>query len=94
MENLSKKINGFPMYTRDLKQMLDEYVMKQTIIVDNALKNGVYPIPDKDRKPIHILFNEMLEEYKKSEEYPKQINEHSAKFDARFNKQLHDFLLK
>ena len=83
---------GLPMYCNDLKQTLDEFVMKQTIGVDKALKDGVYPIPDKHRKSIPLLFDEMLEDYKKTDEYPKQTNEHNALSDARWNKKLFDFL--
>lgn len=39
-----------------------------------------------------IDFNKTLEGIKKNPHYPKQSNEHSAIHDARFNKQLHEFL--
>lgn len=56
---------GFPMYTRDLKQMLDE-------------KKWVTAWEDRDPK--------------RHPNYPKQINEHSALFDARWNRDLHNFI--
>jgi len=65
--------NGFPMYCKDLKQVLDEeseYL---------ALKNGV---------PQNIA----LEILKNREDYPKQEAEHNALDDAKWNKQLHEFL--
>lgn len=85
---------GFPMYTRDLKQMLDEQVMLSSLSVDKALKCGAYPVPDKDRKHINHLFDEMLKEYKNSPEYPKQTNEHHALSDAKWNMELHKFISK
>ncbi len=58
--------DGFPMYTRDLKQTLDE--ISESIEQDYSLKE------DSD--------------------YPIQEGEHNALEDARWNKQLHEFLLK
>lgn len=78
---------GFPMYCRDLKQMLDE---KQTAT------------PNVQRKawPTHKkLSQEEIKEYfliKNSPQYPKQQqqNEHNALADAKWNQQLHNFLIK
>lgn len=64
---------GFPMYTRDLKQELDNLTKKESDI------DG-------------IDFNKTLEGIKKNPHYPKQENEHSALYDARFNRDLHNFL--
>ncbi|HJY21383.1 MAG TPA: hypothetical protein VJ279_00780, partial [Hanamia sp.] len=83
---------GFPMYCKDLKQMLDDAIMREAIGVDSALKNGVYPVPDNYRKPVSVLFDEMLTKYKELNNYPKQENEHSALHDARWNKELYEFL--
>lgn len=83
---------GFPMYCKDLKQMLDGKIMEEAIGVDKALKNSVYPIPDADRKPMPKLFEEMLQDYKNVKEYPKQTNEHNALADAKWNRKLYDFI--
>jgi hypothetical protein len=56
--------NGFPMYCRDLKQMLDESFLLRSDI----------------QKPKH------------HPRYPKQTNEHNALADARWNKELHEFI--
>lgn len=57
----------FPMYCRDLKQMLDE----------RAAITGL-----------------TLDDIKAEVSYPKQENEHNALADARWNKQLYDFIRK
>lgn len=64
--------NGFPMYTRDLKQELD----RKNILKAEQKRLGFTDLSD----------------LKMHTKYPKQENEHSALFDARFNKQLHEFL--
>jgi hypothetical protein len=56
---------GFPMYTIDLQQMLDEKSAEH-----GWLKN----------------------EIKRSQYYPKQTNEHNALSDAKFNKELYNFI--
>ena len=67
---------GFPMYCRDLKQMLDEKVSKfcwqeiKETSFDSALKR---------------LKNE-------NSNYPQQENEHNALADAKWNKKLFEFL--
>ena len=55
---------GFPMYTIDLKQMLDEKA--------------------KTFLP--------MEHLKKLKTYPKQTNEHNALADAKWNRELHEFI--
>lgn len=76
---------GFPMYCLDLKQMLDESVMN-------------LPLVNSEFSLLHIrersTFTERLEDIKKFHGYPKQTNEHNAIDDARWNKQLHDFIKK
>ena len=64
---------GMPMYTKDLKQELDNLAKKESDI------DG-------------IDFNKTLEGIKKNPHYPKQSNAHSAIHDAKWNKQLHEFL--
>lgn len=77
---------GFPMYTIDLKQMLDE----------------------KQKIWIALTPSEMVEQYKRTgdigraysvevdltlhPDYPKNPGEHNALQDAKFNKQLYEFL--
>lgn len=84
---------GFPMYCKDLKQIFDDKVWNHAKGVSNALIEGIYPIPS-DEVSTHKIFNELLEEYKLSKEYPKQTNEHNALQDALFNKELYEFLNK
>lgn len=59
---------GFPMYCKDLKQMIDE---------ENKYSMDVYNRSFKD----YVGF-------------PKQENEHNALDDAKWNKQLYDFIKK
>lgn len=84
--------HDFPMYCRDLKQMLDEKVVYHSNGVRNALANGAYPIPEHELKPANKYFSELLGDYKNSPEYPKQTNEHNALTDAKWNKELFDFI--
>lgn len=79
MINLPK---GFPMYCIDLKQMMDDkarYLMNKIFA---ARKNG----------PWEATFKEALQYIKEHPKYPKQSKEHCAKYDAEWNKQLHEFL--
>jgi len=71
--------NGFPKYCNDLKQMLDERVEKMSYPLIGAVSNN---------------FKDKLKAVKKFNDYPKQENEHNAIDDARWNKKLHEFLLK
>lgn len=71
--------NGFPMYTRDLKQILDEKSVAwniETHVIDGKLHGGYEPGMN----------------WKDHPKYPKQENEHSAIDDARWNKKLHEFI--
>lgn len=72
---------GFPMYCRDLKQMVDGKVLSFMRNVDSA--KGT-----KDQ----ISFDKQLEIFKKLPGYPKQANEHGAIDDARWNRDLYKFL--
>ena len=79
--------DSFPMYCKDLKQTLDE-------IVEN--KNWDYHkdilLSMNNEKDRPASFKEKLEKVKTHYDYPTQENEHSAIFDARWNKKLHEFL--
>lgn len=68
--------NGFPMYCRDLKQMLDEKIEK----INYSRLDKTSPLVTTESMKNNNPF------------YPKQENEHSAICDARWNKKLHEFL--
>lgn len=72
---------GFPMYSRDLKQILDEKAEKYTL---SKLKS---PIVSSDWHS-----NYCIDGLKRHPDYPKQENEHNALSDARWNKKLYEFL--
>jgi len=78
---------GFPMFTKDLKQMLDE---KQEYYIQNKIPTM------KMTKDIDILPNLVeqtkLSSLKNLSSYPKQENEHNSLDDAKFNKKLYNFL--
>lgn len=74
---------GFPMYCRDLKQILDEKAVE------------IYPNPTMYHKAgLLDTLEDRLNWIKSRDDYPKQENEHSALDDARWNKKLHEFLTK
>lgn len=97
---------GMPMYCKDLKQTLDE---KASAINQIDLTTHLFK-PDKEAKGWQIMpdaqiskeiiniddysLDMKLEILKAQSDYPKQINEHSALDDARWNKNLYDFLNK
>lgn len=83
---------GFPMYCIDLKQILDE---KANSFTSEELSKLVYPtcthnvfalLGDSKFNLTHLYC------LKSHANFPKQINEHNALSDARWNKQLHEFL--
>lgn len=67
---------GFPMYCKDLKQMLDE----KAETYDDQWTNGDETTDTK------------LSWIKNKNTYPKQTNEHYALADAKWNKELHAFI--
>lgn len=73
---------GFPMYTRDLKQSFDE---KQAEWINKT---------ERQRTKIALKNKDFSVEIdlKKSSNYPKQDNEHNALNDAKWNKELYEFL--
>lgn len=81
---------GFPMYCRDLKQMLDESFQLNiegvNYIKEEVEVNKKYPPVSQLRYILHD------DEIKKHPDYPTQENEHSAIDDARWNKKLYEFL--
>lgn len=74
---------GFPMYCKDLKQMLDAYVTNRWLPDSKKYMKGT---------GVDMTFDLALSKLKNLEYYPKQDNEHSALGDARWNKKLYDFL--
>ncbi len=80
---------GFPMYTRDLKQMLDE---KSDGVTNDQMKKWFgYPSYANIQDP---SFKEKLTFIKNMPKYPRCSNEHSAIHDARWSKRLYEFLNK
>lgn len=76
---------GFPMYCRDLKQILDEKAFWLPII-DRELTDKLVTQDSTSEDRLKAIKNMDL--------YPKQgENEHNALSDARWNKKLHKFLL-
>jgi len=73
---------GFPMYCRDLKQMLDEKIESLHIKL-GGLGDKVTALGSLD---------EHKERWKTHPDYPKQANEHNALDDAKWNKKLHEFI--
>jgi hypothetical protein len=78
MINLPK---GFPMYCNDLKQESDKmYEQKKKEVLNKAQETKM-----------KLCFLNSLSDHPN---YPKQTNEHNALADARWNKQLYEFLIK
>lgn len=73
--------NGFPMYCRDLKQLFDERV-------EAMPPQRIHKADVDDSFPVRV------EQIKSCGAYPKQLNEHNALDDARWNKSLHEFIIK
>lgn len=73
---------GFPMYCKDLKQMLDEKEIESRKIGGGKV---VF-------RPIGAEEAMLLDSYKQASDYPKQTNKHNALSDARWNKKLFEFL--
>jgi len=70
---------GFPMYCKDLKQILDEKAEEKIMEVENK-------IDGKTR------FELSLEKIKSHYAYPKQSDEHNALSDAKWNFDLYRFI--
>ena len=67
---------GFPMYCKDLKQIMDE-----------KAKQGFYP---QKYRPTNL--KDSLAMMKELQRFPKQENEHNALADAKWNYELYKFL--
>lgn len=70
---------GFPMYCVDIKQLLDYKVKTSSFEQSNPITIGA-------------SLENRLNYIKLSTEYPKQENEHNALDDAKWNKQLFEFI--
>lgn len=68
---------GFPMYCKDLKQMLDECYTYQ-----------------ENKYPNETRLQSWLEYCKSHPEYPVNKQEHNAVADAKWNKDLYDFIMQ
>jgi len=68
---------GFPMYTIDLKQMLDAKVVS----FFDGIHQGGYNLKER------------LSSIKTDPRYPKETNAHNALADAKWNKELHTFII-
>lgn len=80
--------NGFPKHCIDLKQMLDEKAQtfkREDFFTAFDFENKGLPELTQDEKTKHLKMNVS---------YPSQENEHNALADARWNKQLHEFISK
>lgn len=79
---------GFPMYCRDLKQILDNKM-------EDYIKSGYADWSDYNNgksKLITHSFEECMKRLKSCKQYPKQQNKHSALDDAKWNFELYKFL--
>lgn len=74
---------GFPMYCKDLKQMLDEKVDKSTL---------AYYGTDLEGSGAGENFEGKMRLIKAHIDYPKQSNEHNALDDAKWNFELYKFI--
>lgn len=82
---------GFPMYTIDLKQILDEKVSNMEFKKQKSGTINDYEIV-KGNTNLNKFLDLVKGEGLVNGTYPKQKNEHSAIHDARWNKQLYEFI--
>lgn len=89
---------GFPMYCRDLKQMIDEKLEKKNWLdgrdcwanQNRSITNIGTGQHQSDDRPATL--EEKVKLVKELVEYPKQANEHNALADAKWNFELFNFL--
>lgn len=78
---------GFPMYCKDLKQIMDERL-------DQSSRKDFFTAFDfKNEGLSELTHKEKIKHLKKHPRWPEQENEHHALADARWNKKFHEFLL-
>lgn len=91
---------GYPMYCRDLKQTLDEYVQECMSGKGTPRQNRIYREEVKKLGGLFSVsfksndFQKYLDDIKSEPNYPKQdpASEHNALDDARWNEQLYQFI--
>ena len=86
---------GFPMYSVDLKQKLDEKVNSLNWCYhENILPYHERMLQGKEElgRDRPATFEEKLKKVKSMRAYPKQENEHSSIADAKWNKALDEFI--
>lgn len=81
---------GFPQYTRDLKQTLDDKV--SYLMSTGYNKDWVKFKDGQKNEKYDASFDDCLNRLKLTSTYPRPCNEHSAIHDAKWNKELYDFL--
>lgn len=83
---------GFPKYCRDLKQMLEDSwsLTFEAVGYAQSKYRQVKSYPNVGE--MQDIFHDP--EIKSHPDYPKQTNEHNALADARWNKQLYEFITK
>lgn len=85
---------GFPMFCIDLKQMLNDKASAKDWyygrdIWSNTRVEGDDQLQEKDRPATD---KEKLSKMKRHVDYPKQMNEHNALDDAKWNRKLYYFI--
>jgi hypothetical protein len=84
--------SGFPMYCYDLKQKLDDVVAGLSIsdLMNYQLKNSDSAIIQIDLG--NVTFKDKLKVVKRHHLYPENNNDHSAKDDSYWNRNLDLFI--
>ena len=82
---------GFPWYCIDLKQMLDDFAMSdQGQMLSCVGEPFMEQYDDFNKVPLELALKQIKKQTLKK--YPQQTNEHNALSDAKWNKQLYNFL--
>jgi hypothetical protein len=82
---------GFPMYCKDLKQMLDEFALSDEGQMLACVGEPAMEVYDDIKKvPLELALQQIKRQRLKK--YPKQENEHNALADAKWNYELYKFL--
>lgn len=85
---------GFPMYSRDLKQMLDDAAepLSSWDISKLHCPSCTHNLYEYMERSGQLTVDVKVSQVKKHPMYPRQRNEHNALDDARWNKALYEFL--
>lgn len=86
---------GFPFYCRDLKQMLDDKAAALHWYYGRDVWSNTRKPDERDLQKADRLAttDEKVEKVKTHPDFPNQNSEHDALDDARFNRNLYNFLL-